>query len=270
MEIFSAIILLVIFLLTVLSQWRRSSLPPGPRGYPIVGSLYSLGPKSIPGCQRFKKLADRYGPIMFLRMGSRPTVVISSHTAAREFFSSEHDKNFDSRPQFATGKHFGYNYSSTVFSSGKQFEHMKKIYKVELLSPTNVKKLAPLRLEENRVLLREILGLYRGGESVMNVTSVVFKANLNLMGRMIFSQRLFGGKASAVDTPPPIVVENFKYFVKSATKLVGLFNIGDYIPLLRWLDLQGNYSSIVAWCFVFLQLFVAGFDAVSLFCRCGA
>lgn len=211
-------------------------LPPGPRGWPIIGCLYSLGPRTIPTCRRFTTLAERFGPIMFLRMGSRPTLVVSNDKMARELLRV-HDLTFASRPRLATGKHFGYNYTSVVFSpSGANFVRMKKIYTHELLSPSKVELLSSLRKEEVRIMLADLLEQSTNG--VVNVTSLVFKANLNLMGRIIFSKRLFGD--SDVVSAPPREIENFKFFVKSATRLVGLFNIGDYIPALRWLDLQGD------------------------------
>lgn len=213
-----------------------ASLPPGPKGWPIVGSLYSLGPRTIPACRRFTTLAEKFGPIMFLRMGSRPTLIVSNDKMAKELLRT-HDQMFASRPKLATGKHFGYNYTSVVFApSGSHFVRMKKIYTHELLSPTKVELLSAIRMEEIRVLLADLVK--QSVAAPVNVTSMVFKANLNLMGRIIFSKRLFGD--SEVVNAAPREIENFKFFVKSATRLVGLFNIGDYIPALRWLDLQGD------------------------------
>jgi flavonoid 3'-monooxygenase len=175
---------------------------------------------------------------MFLRMGSRPTLIVSNDKMARELLRV-HDNIFASRPLLSTGKHFGYNYTSVVFSpSGANFVRMKKIYTHELLSPSKVELLSSLRMEEVRVLLGDLLQ-QSSANGVVNVTSLVFKANLNLMGRIIFSKRLFGDSSEVVNAPPG-EIENFKFFVKSATRLVGLFNIGDYIPALRWLDLQGD------------------------------
>lgn len=235
----------VILLRRVMGSWNADkTLPPGPKGWPIVGSLYSLGPRTIPACRRFTTLADKYGPVMFFRLGSRPTVIVSNDKMARELLRV-HDQTFASRPKLATGKHFGYNYSSVVFSpSGAHFVRMKKIYTHELLSPKKVELLSALRMEEAHILLVDVLrnsGTEANG--VVNITSLVFKANLNLMGRIVFSKRLFG--ESATISAPPREVENFKFFVKSATKLVGLFNIGDYIPALRWLDLQGVEGALL-------------------------
>ena len=225
----------VILLLRRFLGWGADALlPPGPRGWPIVGSLYSLGPKTVPACRRFFTMAEKYGPIMFFRMGSRPTIIVSNDEMAKELLRVN-DQVFASRPMLASGKHFGYNYSSVVFSSGAQFVRMKKIYTHELLSPTKVELLYSFRMEEVRLVLANLV--HQTG-TVINVSSLVFKTSLNLMGRIVFSKRLFG--ESEVVSASPRDIENFKFFVKSATKLVGLFNIGDYIPALRRFDFQGD------------------------------
>ncbi|KAG0585475.1 hypothetical protein KC19_2G014500 [Ceratodon purpureus] len=216
--------------------WSR--LPPGPIGWPVVGSLFSLpGSRYVPACRKFTTLAQKYGPIIFLRMGLRPTIIVSNSKIAEEFFKVQ-DKTFDSRPQFATGRHLGYDYNSTVFSSGSKFAKMNRIYRSDLLSISNVQRMGPLRMEEVRVLLADVLRhVERATDGLVDITSLVFKANLNLMGRIILSQKLFGDPEA--DDARPTEIENFKFFVKSATRLVGSFNISDYIPALRRFDMQG-------------------------------
>ncbi|WKA05610.1 hypothetical protein VitviT2T_023570 [Vitis vinifera] len=59
----------------------KARLPPGPRPLPIVGNLFKLRD------QPHKSLADLskiYGPIMFLKLGSIPTIIISSSKTAQQ------------------------------------------------------------------------------------------------------------------------------------------------------------------------------------------
>ncbi|KAH7565819.1 hypothetical protein JRO89_XS08G0021500 [Xanthoceras sorbifolium] len=57
-------------------------LPPGPRGFPIFGSLHLLGKYPY---RDLHKLAQKYGSIMFMRLGLKPTVVVSSPQVAELF-----------------------------------------------------------------------------------------------------------------------------------------------------------------------------------------
>ncbi|KAB2605942.1 cytochrome P450 CYP736A12-like [Pyrus ussuriensis x Pyrus communis] len=73
---------------------KNKMLPPGPRGFPIFGSLHLLG--KFPTMD-LHQLAQKYGDIMYLRLGLQHTVVVSSARAA-ELFLKTHDHNFVSRP----------------------------------------------------------------------------------------------------------------------------------------------------------------------------
>ncbi|GLJ09020.1 hypothetical protein SUGI_0100090 [Cryptomeria japonica] len=70
------------FLYKLRSNGRKLKLPPGPRPWPVVGNLHLLG--NLPH-QALAALAKKYGPILLLRLGSVPTVVVSSPAMAKEF-----------------------------------------------------------------------------------------------------------------------------------------------------------------------------------------
>ena len=59
----------------------KARLPPGPKPLPIVGNLFQLHdpPHKSPA-----DLFKIYGPIIFLKLGSIPTVIISSSKTAKE------------------------------------------------------------------------------------------------------------------------------------------------------------------------------------------
>src|SRR5512133_3078464 len=94
----------VVALLGVLLTKRRRKataqrLPPGPWQLPVIGSLHHLAGK-LPH-RAMRDLARRHGPVMMLRLGEVPTLVVSSRDAAREVMRA-HDAAFASRPLSAT------------------------------------------------------------------------------------------------------------------------------------------------------------------------
>ncbi|KAK3006073.1 hypothetical protein RJ639_016305 [Escallonia herrerae] len=77
-----------------------SSLPPGPRNLPLIGNLHQLG--DLPH-QSLHRLSHEYGPLMFLKLGSVPTLVVSSADMVREIFR-KHDRVFSDRPILYAGR----------------------------------------------------------------------------------------------------------------------------------------------------------------------
>ncbi|KAH9330483.1 hypothetical protein KI387_002591, partial [Taxus chinensis] len=88
---------------------NRHRQPPGPRALPIIGHFHLLIDKTKPIHQILSSLSAKHGPIMNLRFGSRPVLVISSSELAKQCLSTN-DLAFASRPQLAQGQHLGYDY----------------------------------------------------------------------------------------------------------------------------------------------------------------
>ncbi|XP_031251549.1 cytochrome P450 CYP736A12-like [Pistacia vera] len=142
-----ALVALVFFLQAF--PWKKDSktkrLPPGPRGFPIFGSLHLLG--KFPH-KDFHKLAKKYGSIMFLRLGSIPTIVVSSPHAAEQFLKTQ-DLVFASRPPVEAAKHIGYRQKNLSFSPyGSYWRAMRKICTLELLSSAKISSFRAMRKEE--------------------------------------------------------------------------------------------------------------------------
>lgn len=72
--------------------------PPGPKPYPIIGNLACLDGYEVP-YQAFDDLAKKYGPIISLRLGSVPTVVVNGIDNIKEVLLTK-SSHFDSRPNF--------------------------------------------------------------------------------------------------------------------------------------------------------------------------
>ncbi|GLJ19325.1 hypothetical protein SUGI_0347930 [Cryptomeria japonica] len=92
---------------------KNSKLRPGPTPWPIIGNLHQLG--RLPHRSLYE-LSKKYGPVMFLRLGSLPCVVVSSSEMAKEFLKT-HDLVFANRPSTAGGKLIAYNNKNIGFTS---------------------------------------------------------------------------------------------------------------------------------------------------------
>ncbi|KAJ1393891.1 Cytochrome P450, partial [Sesbania bispinosa] len=78
--------------------------PPGPKALPIIGNLHMLG--KLPH-RTLQALATKYGPIMSLKLGQVPTIVVSSPETA-ELFLKTHDTDFASRPKIQASEYMFY------------------------------------------------------------------------------------------------------------------------------------------------------------------
>ncbi|XP_053595148.1 cytochrome P450 306a1 isoform X1 [Microplitis demolitor] len=81
------IILLLISILVMAKNNKKKNYPPGPRGFPIIGSLLSINSKE-PHIS-LTKLSEKYGAIYSLRMGSVYTVVLSDPKLVRQALAKD-------------------------------------------------------------------------------------------------------------------------------------------------------------------------------------
>jgi len=92
-QVVSVVVIGILLLAKLLTSNKYKNLPPGPRGFPFIGSLHLVG--KFP--QRdFAKLAETYGPLMSLWLGSKLVVVATSCQAAEEILKTR-GSNFANR-----------------------------------------------------------------------------------------------------------------------------------------------------------------------------
>ncbi|KAK7445453.1 hypothetical protein VKT23_014872 [Stygiomarasmius scandens] len=83
----------------LLARWVRNpmrKLPPGPRGYPIIGNLLALTGTQL--WLRFTEWRETYGDLVTLNIPGQRIVIINSQTAANEILERHAGKNSD-RPR---------------------------------------------------------------------------------------------------------------------------------------------------------------------------
>ncbi|GLT34330.1 hypothetical protein SLA2020_088510 [Shorea laevis] len=104
----ASLLLFLAFKFLFLSKTRYRNLPPSPTSLPIIGHLHLL---KLPIHHALLKLCQKYGPIIFLKLGSCRVVVISSALAAGQCFP-KNDIILPNRPKSLYGKHIEYDHST--------------------------------------------------------------------------------------------------------------------------------------------------------------
>ncbi|KAK1290494.1 Flavonoid 3'-monooxygenase [Acorus calamus] len=236
----SALLALLTLLLLLLTRTlrRRSShppprLPPGPRPWPIIGNFNHIGP--LPH-RSIASLSKSYGPIMSLRLGSSPVVVASSADMAKKFLTT-HDLNFSSRPKTAAGKHTTYDCSDITWSPyGPYWRQARKMCLLELFSAKRLESYEYIRTEENRSMIKKIAEM---SGRPMKLKEPLSTLSMNVISRMVMGMSVDEGMSV-------VSAEEFKEMLDELLVLNGVLNIGDYVPWIDFLDLQGYVKRMKA------------------------
>ncbi|GLJ52463.1 hypothetical protein SUGI_1115920 [Cryptomeria japonica] len=234
----AATIFVAVILLKSLGSYKTHlPVPPGPRALPVIGHFHLLFDKTRPIHQILASLAKRYGPVMQVKFGSKPVLVISSAELARECFTVR-DKALASKPTLSQGKHLGYNYSMVAWAPyGPYWRTARKVCVVELLSAKRIQSFAPKRMQQLR---KGVNSMFQQAKLQSSVNMKRFFSTLNFktLMSMIINEKYFGEESGvSEEIISKAIEESFVYH--------GCVNIGDYIPWLKWLDLQGYAKAMI-------------------------
>ncbi|KAF3437871.1 hypothetical protein FNV43_RR20627 [Rhamnella rubrinervis] len=223
--------MLTIFALFLASLWRSAGqkhgkngwkLPPGPLALPIIGNLHELG--NLPR-RNLQKLAKKYGPVMSIRLGTMPAIVISSPEAASLILKT-HDTSFASRPRLQASEYVTFGSKGLAFAEyGPYWRNIRKLSTLHLLSASKTESFVWLRKEEIGSLV-QLLKLAAAGE-VVDISEKVGEVVENIATTMIL------GRSKDDDR------YHFKEIADEVLKIAGAFNLADYVPFIGVLDLQG-------------------------------
>ena len=248
---FLAIAGLILGLVLWYNHWRGKTLthkskgmsPPEPSGaWPFVGHLHLLQGK-VPVFRTLGAMADKVGPVFVIRLGMYRTLVVSSHEAAKECFTTN-DKVFASRPSSSASKILGYNYVAFGLAPyGPLWREIRKLCVLEILSTRRLSDLMHVQVSELHAGIKDLYILGKDYNWV-NPKKVVISEwfehlNFNVVLRMVAGKRYFnnvvhGGEEAGSATA----------VIKKLVPLAGAFVASDVIPFLEWVDLQGHLSSM--------------------------
>jgi hypothetical protein len=235
---FLSIALAAMVSLTMMMFLRRRSrntsngykLPTGPRPWPVIGNLNLLSPLTH---RSLHELSLRYGPLMSIWTGSVRVVVGSSADAARMLLKTNDEALID-RPRLNIGRHMFYNYTDIFWAPyGAYWRQARKLWHSELLSERQLKLHEHVRREEVNAMLGDLRHAAAAASSVP-FREHLLMLNLNVVSRMLMSKKYVTEGASSVATP-----EEFRWMIDELFIVNGSLNVGDVIPWLNPLDLQG-------------------------------
>ncbi|OMO70598.1 Cytochrome P450 [Corchorus olitorius] len=224
-------IIICLFVTIKLLTHKKRNLPPSPFTLPIVGHFHLI---KEPLYQSLAALSSKYGPILYLKLGSRRVLVVSSPSAVEECFT-KNDIVFANRPRTISGDTLTYNY--TVFTwapYGPHWRDLRRLAVVEIFSSSRVQKTCSIREEEVANLVSHLFKVSANGTQ-----SVDLKYLFSLLTSTVIL-RLVAGKRFVEDARDMEAEKRlFREFSDMFFPILGSYNVCDFFPVLRWIGWKG-------------------------------
>lgn len=221
---------LIFFFFFSTKKSKSYKLPPGPPGLPIFGNVFDLGAEPYKTIEDMKK---KYGPIIWLRLGSINTMVIQTAEVAGELFKN-HDVSFAGRQIGEVQRAHDYVSGSVALAQyGPYWRVLRRICTVEMFTAKKINETASIRrkcVDDMIAWIEKESSKAIPGEGV-HVARFVFLASFNMVGNLVLSRDLVDPKS-----------RNATEFFNSMMGIMewsGRPNVSDIFPWLKWLDLQG-------------------------------
>ncbi|KAI7996747.1 Iridoid oxidase [Camellia lanceoleosa] len=206
--------------------------PPGPPGWPVFGNMFDLGPMPH---QTLHKLRPKYGPVLWLQLGSMNTIAVQSAIAAAELFKN-HDVPFSDRkvPHALTAFDFS-DGTIALGNYGGYWRTMGRLCSMEFLVTRRINETPSVRRRcvDNMVRWVDEAAAVAVG---VQLSRFLFLMSFNLVGNLMLSK----------DVLDPESEEGFE-FSDSMSKvmcLAAMPNLADSFPILKWVDPQGIKRSM--------------------------
>ncbi|KAL1559243.1 6,7,8-trihydroxycoumarin synthase-like [Salvia divinorum] len=239
MSLFLCIVLPIILLYLLLHRTRkptRSRAPPGPRRLPLIGNLHQfLAAGNLP--PYLWKLSKKHGPIIHLKLGSLPVVVVSSPKLAEQVLKTQ-DLSFCSRPKFLGQQKLSYSSMDIAFSPyGDYWREMRKITSVHLLSLKKIHTFRCIRDEEVSRMIAKISSICDGErEGMVNLSEMALSLGSSLICRIAF------GRGPEYEESKQ---RRFGEILREAQAVMASLSVSDFFPSLSWVDRLNGYGDWV-------------------------
>lgn len=214
---------------------KKKLWPPGPRGLPVVGYLpFIRRPYHI----AFKKLSDRYGPVVRVRLGCKDVVVLNDLESIREGLANP---DLLSRPDDFVFRYFGVKGILSI--NGEPWRENRSYCFHVLRNLGFAKKPMEKHIQEEVQCLANFLASRKGKPTL--VSQPLASSVANNISALLLGQRF------DMDHPKVHFIEGqlTKFFKNSV-----VFGLTDFLPALRPLTAYIPNSSLYVMSQVFVEL----------------
>ncbi|KAF6317066.1 cytochrome P450 family 2 subfamily E member 1 [Rhinolophus ferrumequinum] len=172
--------------LLVFSIWKQvyssRKLPPGPFPLPIIGNMFQIEISNMP--KSFSKMAEQYGPVFTLHLGSFRIVVLHGYQAVREALL-QHKDHFSGRAEFFMMHQ--HKDKGIIFNDGPTWKDIRRFSLTTLRDFGMGKEGNEHRIQKEAQFLLEALRQTQG--QPFNPTFLLDCAPFNVISDILFRQR---------------------------------------------------------------------------------
>ncbi|KAI0632727.1 cytochrome P450 [Trametes polyzona] len=216
-----AAVLLAFIVKAAFARRRRTPLPPGPPGWPIIGNVFDVPPAYH--WKTFAKWGERYGDLMMLTLLGQPMLIINSLSHAYELLEKR-SALYSDRPHLTmAGEIVGWDQILVLLRYGPQFREYRRLMARALGSRKTVESFAPVIEKESAQLL---LRLFRDPTDIAG--------HLREMTGSVVLMIAYGYKTQGRDDPLIKMVESAtaqaSEVVQPGAFLVDIFPFLRYVP----------------------------------------
>ncbi|KAH0468418.1 hypothetical protein IEQ34_003451 [Dendrobium chrysotoxum] len=228
------LLILLSFFLSQSPLKKRSNFPPSPPSIPILGHLHLMLKKNSSMLRNLTAISAAHGPVLLLRIGSRPILLVSSYSAAISCFTTN-DLVFATRPVLPSIRSISFNYSGIGSAPyGHHWRTFRRIAIIELFTSSSLRSFAEARRAELRSLLAKLFDDSKGGNwCTVELKPRVFGMTLNVIVRMLTGDKYYGEGELGMKK----MVE-FKEMEEELMAKGGGLIFTDFFPFLKLIGLQ--------------------------------
>ncbi|CAN6876496.1 unnamed protein product [Brassica oleracea var. botrytis] len=205
---------------------KNKNLIPGPRGFPLVGSM-SLRSSRV-AHQRIAAVAAMRNAkrLMAFSLGDTKVVVTCHPDVAKEILNSS---VFADRPVDETAYGLMFNRAMGFAPNGAYWRTLRRLSSNHLFNPKQIKRSE----EQRRVIATQMVNVFaRNAETAFGVRDLLKTASLSNMMSLVF------GKQYGLESNNNVESECLKGLVEEGYDLLGTLNWTDHLPWLAGLDFQ--------------------------------